>query len=349
MGKRSEGVHHAARMSAAAGGSLDTMKHRRLHWAEFSRLMARMGHTLGSVHDVTDWMPEFFVWFLVAGATKAGTLANYRASIAVIQRTAGQDVGEATNSRHLQLERRDRSGKHRARTPAEYAELVDAARRVAEGALHIISLMRWLGLRRREALRCGPSLESWRSAILRGSRRLAVELGAKNKRPRRTEVLEGHVQETLAAIEAALAYCRIRNFELVTGRSGKLETGKSRLKTHFENLPMRGPLSSHSLRYTYAVDYANAELDKGVPPVDVLVALSERLGHGPSRVKMILDVYCWQIRHRFPPKIKLPADFVPHRRTSEEARSRSATLGKTPQQRGRLTGGGRRMQRKLGI
>jgi len=71
----------------------------------------------------------------------------------------------------------------------------------------------------------------------------------------------------------------------------------------------------------FAVQYANNELDKGTPPLDVLIALSDRLGHGPSRAKMILDVYCWQIRHRFPEKIKLPTDFIPRERTKAEERA----------------------------
>ncbi|EDZ97546.1 hypothetical protein BH160DRAFT_7144, partial [Burkholderia sp. H160] len=166
-------------------------------------------------------------------------------------------------------------------------------------------------LRMREALMCGKSLETWRDLILQGDFRLPIERGAKNGRPRRTEVLADHVDETLHAINAALAFCREREFELVSGCNDDLKSAKSRLKFSFDKLPMRGELGSHSLRFTYAVDFANAALDRGIPPVDVLVQLSDRLGHGPSRVKMILQVYCWQIRHRFPEKIQLPSDFVP--------------------------------------
>ena len=313
MGRRSRGVNHAAQMSREAGGSKDSQKHRRLHWSEFSRFAARIGHTLEAVNEAQDWMLEFFVWFLVAGAMKPGTLANYRASLSVIQGTAGQDMARSTRSRALQLERRDRHGKHRARTPQEFSDLLAAAQAFDNGVLHVIRLMRWLGLRMREALMCGKSLETWRDLILQGDLRLPVERGAKNGRPRRTEVLADHVDETLDAIDAALAFCRDRDFELVSGCHDDLKSAKSRLKSRFEKLPMRQELASHSLRFTYAVDFANAALDRGVPPVDVLTQLSDRLGHGPSRVKMILEVYCWQIRHRFPEKIQLPSDFVPRK------------------------------------
>ncbi|WP_028218375.1 integrase domain-containing protein [Paraburkholderia oxyphila] len=316
MGRRSKGVNHAAQISREAGGSKDSQKHRRLHWSEFSRFAARIGHTLEAVDEAEDWMLEFFVWFLVAGAMKPGTLANYRASLSVIQGTAGQDMSCSTRSRPLQLERRERHGKHRARTPQEFSDLLAAAEKLGDdGVVHVIRLMRWLGLRMREALMCGKSLEIWRDLILQGNRRLPIERGAKNGRPRRTEVLADHVEETLDAINAALAFCRDRDFELITGCHDDLKSAKARLKSRFDQLPMRRELGSHSLRFTYAVDFGNAALDRGVPPVEVLTQLSDRLGHGPSRVKMILDVYCWQIRHRFPEKIHLPSDFVPLEKT----------------------------------
>ena len=324
MGRRSTGVNHAAQMSREAGGSKDSQKHRRLHWSEFSRFAARIGHTLEAVNEAEDWMFEFFVWFLVAGAMKPGTLANYRASLSVIQDMAGQDVARSIRSRALQLERRDRHGKHRARTPQEFSELLATAQRLDDGVVHVIRLMRWLGLRMREALMCGKSLETWRDLILQGNRRLPIERGAKNGRPRRTEVLVDHVEETLDAINAALAFCRSRDFELITGCNDDLKSAKARLKSRFDQLPMRKELGSHSLRFTYAVDFGNAALDRGMPPVEVLTQLSDRLGHGPSRVKMILEVYCWQIRDRFPEKIQLPSDFVPREKTSEINRAAPA-------------------------
>ena len=325
MGRRSKGVNHAAQMSREAGGSKDSQKHRRLHWSEFSRFAARTGHTLEAVTEAEDWMLEFFVWFLVAGAMKPGTLANYRASLSVIQDAAGQDISYAVRSRALQLERRDRHGKHRARTPQEFSELLAAAETLDDGVVHVIRLMRWLGLRMREALMCGKSLEIWRDLILQGDRRLPVERGAKNGRPRRTEVLVDHVEETLDAINAALAFCRSRDFELITGCHHDLKSAKARLKSRFDQLPMRKELGSHSLRFTYAVDFGNAALDRGMPPIEVLAQLSDRLGHGPSRVKMILEVYCWQIRHRFPDEMRLPVDFIPLKKTERRNRPMSAT------------------------
>ena len=353
MGRRSRGVNHAAQMSREAGGSKDSQKHRRLHWSEFSRFAARIGHTLESVDEAEDWMLEFFVWFLVAGAMKPGTLANYRASLSVIQGKAGQDMSRSTRSRDLQLERRDRHGRHRARTPQEFSELLAAAQAFDNGVVHVIRLMRWLGLRMREALMCGKSLETWRDLILQGDRRLPIERGAKNGRPRRTEVLADHVDETLDAINAALAFCRDRDFELVTGCNDDLKSAKSRLKSRFEQLPMRRELASHSLRFTYAVDFANAALDRGVPPVDVLTQLSDRLGHGPSRVKMILEVYCWQIRHRFPEKIQLPSDFVPRKQTktpemSSAGRPEDRSRGNEPTIRRRRPARGRHFQTNHG-
>jgi hypothetical protein len=115
---------------------------------------------------------------------------------------------------------------------------------------------------------------------------------------------------------------------------------------------MRKELGSHSLRFTYAVDFGNAALDRGMPPVEVLTQLSDRLGHGPSRVKMILEVYCWQIRHRFPEKMQLPSDFVPLEKTTKRNRSMPAMasagdraqLGNGAEHRRRRSARGRRAQ-----
>ncbi|WP_321814314.1 MULTISPECIES: integrase domain-containing protein [unclassified Paraburkholderia] len=318
MGKRAQGVHHATKLSKQLGGSLDTQYHRRLHWREFSRFCSDIGHTLARVNDAQPWMIELFIMFLVAGDMKPGTLANIRASLAVIHAGAGQTFALSIHSRSLKLERRDRSGKHRSLTPDEFHELVSLAGKIDEGLVHIISLMRWLGLRSREALMSARSLESWRDRILAGELRLPVERGAKNARPRETEVLPGRTAPTLAAVEAALAFAQSRNFELITGCHGDLKSAKSRLKALFDRLPMRGERGSHSLRYTFAQEFANSRLDQGTPPLDVLTELSDRLGHGPSRLKMILDVYCREIRHRFPAVIHLPSDFVAttlHRKT----------------------------------
>jgi hypothetical protein len=55
---------------------------------------------LETVNLAENWMLEFFVWFLVAGAMKPGTLANYRASLSVVHAKAGQDVSGSTRSRN---------------------------------------------------------------------------------------------------------------------------------------------------------------------------------------------------------------------------------------------------------
>src|ERR1700740_584344 len=58
--------------------------------------------------------------------------------------------------------------------------------------------------------------QGWRDPILQGNRRLPIERGTKNGRPRRTEVLVDHIEETFDAINAVLAFCRSRDFELIT-------------------------------------------------------------------------------------------------------------------------------------
>jgi hypothetical protein len=92
---------------------------------------------------------------------------------------------------------------------------------------------------------------------------------------------------------------------------------------------MRGELGSHSLRYTYAVDLALALLDAGVPPWKTLIVLSARLGHGPSRTQMILNVYCREIRDRFGEDIRYPKDFKPRKVSKKKQKKKSTSTSRT--------------------
>ncbi|WP_244306444.1 integrase domain-containing protein [Paraburkholderia lacunae] len=244
----------------------------------------------------------------------AGTLANIFSAIRVTSGTAGRNIDETCGNRRLRLTRRVRKGTKRAQTASEIQELLATARRTDIGLMHLISLALHLGLRRKEALMCSRDLQMWLDALTRGESSIPLMRGAKNARPRDVRIIHSKREDTIESIRSALAYCHERNFELITGSGRTLKSAMNRLKALLRRAGMVGQVSFHSLRYTYALTAASEMLDSGIAPYEVLVQLSESMGHGPTRAQMILEHYCQPIKARFEGQISLRQDEA-HRRS----------------------------------
>lgn len=152
---------------------------------------------------------------------------------------------------------------------------------------------------------CAPDLGMWLDALVRGDSALPLMRGSKNARPRQVRIIESERSQTIEAIRSALAYAREYNLELITGNGKTLRSAMNRLKALLRRAGMVGPISFHSLRYTYALKSAVEMLEAEMAPYEVLVELSESLGHGPTRIQMILGHYCQPIRERFEGHISL--------------------------------------------
>ncbi len=275
----------------------------------------------------------------MAQCKSAGTLANIFAAIRVTSGHAGRNIDTVCSNKNLQLVRRVRKGTKRALTPNEIEELLARARGIDQGLTHLISLALYLGLRRKEALMCPRDLEMWLGALMRGESTLSLMRGSKNARPRQVHVIESERTQTIESIRSALAYCREHNLELITGSGKTLKSAMNRLKALLRRAGMVGPVSFHSLRYTYALKSALEMLGSGMAPYEVLVQLSESLGHGPSRAQMILRHYCQPIRDRFDGHISLhnieanrrqPAAKLPRATARQLAKLRHSTLSGHP-------------------
>ena len=224
-------------------------------------------------------------------------------------------------------------------TSTEVEELLTRARRTDEGLTHLISLALHLGLRRKEALMCPRDLQMWLDTLMRGDSTLSLMRGSKNARPRQVRIIESERAQTIESIRSALVYCRNHNLELVTGKGKTLKSAMNRLKALLRRAGMVGPTSFHSLRYTYALKSALEMLAAGTPPYDVLVQLSESLGHGPTRAQMILGHYCQAIRDRFDGHVSLhnieadrrrPVTNVPRAAARQLAKLRHSALSGYP-------------------
>lgn len=163
-----------------------------------------------------------------------------------------------------------------------------------------------LGLRRKGALMCPRDLQMWLDALMHGESSIPLMRGAKNARPRDVRIVQSNRQDTIEAIRSALIYCQEHDFELITGSGKALKSAMNRLKALLRRAGMVGQASFHSLRYRYALTAASEMLDCGIAPYEVLVQLSESMGHGPTRAQMILEHYCQPIKIRIEGHISLP-------------------------------------------
>ena len=199
-----------------------------------------------------------------------------------------------------------RKGTKRAQTVSEIQELLAGARRTDIGLMHLISLALHLGLRRKEALMCPRDLQMWLDALMHGESSIPLMRGAKKARPRDVRMVQSNRQDTIEAIRSALTYRQEHEFELITGSGKALKSAMNRLKALLRRAGMVGQVSFHSPHCTYALTAASEMLDCGIAPYEVLVQLSESMGHGPTRAQMILEHYCQPIKIRIEGHISLP-------------------------------------------
>jgi integrase len=305
MSMMSKAIHDSAVSSKKAGGSFATQQNRRFDTTGLLRFARQVGELHSSISEIPAWVIHAYAQYCAAQGKAAGTLANIFAAIRVTSRCAGRNIDAVCSNKELQLVRRVRKGTKRAMTPTEIDALFVRAKRIDHGLTHMISLALHLGLRRKEALMCAPDLRMWLDALERGDSTISLMRGSKNARPRQVRVIESEREETTESIRSALAYCREHNLEFITGNGKTLKSAMNRLKALLRRAGVTGPTSFHSLRYTYALKSALELLGTGVPPYDVLVQLSESLGHGPTRAQMILGHYCQSIRDKFEGRISL--------------------------------------------
>jgi integrase len=340
MAMLADAIHQISEANFILGGSVKHQENRRHLVTPFLRFLRdELKSLTRSLTDIKPWHVHIYaVHRIVSGATP-GHMENEFSAIRVVCRALGNNFSKTCSNRRLGLPLRVRKGARRAQSPEEIRELLERAARLDQGLAHLIALARLLGLRRLEALMCARDLRMWRDALLNGNTTIHIMRGAKNLRPREAEVLESQRAETLAAVEAALEYAVEHNYELITGRGRTLESALNRLKGLLRRSGMVGELSFHSLRYTYSLELANQLHDSGVAPYETLVRLSASLGHGSSRVQMILTYYCQPIAARFKGCMKLhkseahrrsPATKVPRATARREAKLKHARLSGFP-------------------
>ncbi|AUT60239.1 integrase domain-containing protein [Paraburkholderia terrae] len=299
MGQKSRLSHASRDYSHYRGGAARTIINR---WQLIEPLLVFLGELgikVPHIRNTPMWAIALFVQTQLCRGVKAGHARNMTTAIRVLLDEAGAGiVNTACSNDALGVPRRNRKGARRAQTHAEFAQTIERARAIDEGLAHLLCLMFYLGLRCVEALRSARELQGWLALVRAGADRLPFQYGAKTNRYREIEIIRGLRAQTIRALESALEYCQAHNNNLITGADDDLRTARSRLRDWLYAAGIRGQLSSHSLRYSHAVNLALAHLDEGVSPETTVDRVSASLGHG-ARAQMILNTYLQEIRHLF--------------------------------------------------
>ncbi|WP_293024507.1 integrase domain-containing protein [Pandoraea sp.] len=299
-------ARHGVRLSnERRGGASGTKKNRRSNLNGFLSFCRNVGELRPRFSEINPVAVQFYASYLMAEGMRTATLPNVFSSIRVIFREAGRNIDEICSNSRLGIPRRSRSGTKRALTTEEVEALIVRCEQRGEVGLSLlIKLSRHLGLRRKEALMCARDLPMWRAAIVHGDNSLPTLRGTKNGRRRAIEIMEGERDQTLSAIDEALEYAREKDFKFISGGQDNLKSAIGRMAYLLSSIGMRGEVSFHALRYSYAQTKAMEMLNAGVSPDETLVRVSESLGHGPSRIPMILAVYCQPLKPYFKGKLK---------------------------------------------
>ncbi|MEM5364825.1 integrase domain-containing protein [Paraburkholderia azotifigens] len=310
MGKKSRLCHAAANYSKFRGGAYDTISNRsQLTRDLLFTFLARVNVMESMLRDIPLWAVAYYINVLLVEGMKPGHLHNTLSAIRVIFDEAGCGaVNTACSNAAMGVPRRNRAGKRQAVTDEQYHGMRERACAADVGLGHIVQLQRLLGLRSIEAFGCGPELPRWRDRLRSGAGKLHLSRVGKNGRPRDIEVLPAYREETIRVVEAAHAYCKERNFEFVTGRSGGRESSETRLRNLYRKAGIEGDECSHGLRYRYALDLALLLHHMGKDAYEVVLRTSNSLGHGGgARLVYIRTTYLSAIRDVLGP-VRIPKE-----------------------------------------
>lgn len=307
MGKKSQLRHAALNYSKYRGGAYKTIQNRAQLTDDLIEFLGRLGLLTPLLRDIPLWAVEFYMHVQIVEGMGEGHLHNTFSAIRVLFDEAGCGaINQTCSNRAVAAPRRDRSGKGQAATDEQYQGMLERARAAEAGLGHIVQLQRFLGLRSIEAFGCGKELPGWLDHLRGGAEKLHLSLVAKNGRPRDIEVLAAHREETIRAIESALAFCQTRDFRFVIGHKNDRETSATKLRTLYRKAGIEKEEKSHILRYRYAIDLALGLHRAGKDAYEVVLRTSNSLGHGGgARLVYIRSVYLSAIRDILGP-VRIP-------------------------------------------
>jgi Integrase/Phage integrase, N-terminal len=218
------------------------------------------------------------------------TLQNRVSAVRMMLTAAG--MGDLARSEYLScktlgISGASRAGTHRVLAPDAYGVVLAKAQARDPVFAALVVMQRELGLRAREAVRCGKSLESWKRSLERGMP-IKVVLGTKGARPRDSHPVSR--ERALEAVKTALNAFKTHSTGNVTA-SKTLEGAMRAYGRDCAAVGLSKENASHCLRYQYARDRFEHHFERIGDRQQALVATSLELGHGDGRGAYIAQVY----------------------------------------------------------
>lgn len=198
-----------------------------------------------------------------------------------------EDFADAITNQMLGVPQGTRIGTGKATDP----EVLAAARQNAsENVRVVIDLCNGIGLRLREAVCSGPSLETWKKEMEEGQP-LTVEIETKGDRPRAVFLRTEESREIArSAIDRAIEYLKESGQEFLV-ESVSLEGAMRNINNYFAELGLEVDNSAHSLRRDFAVREYFHLREEGLTKKEACGKLSLALGHGSSRHRWVWNNY----------------------------------------------------------
>jgi site-specific recombinase XerC len=279
-----------SKLSGKIGGSTLTKEARNHSVKHLFDSLKSVNLMVSHLNDLKAKHIEQYIEIQKQSGVSSRTLQNRMTHIRTMLKQLGRHqlaTHERLSSKGLGIADACRDGTHQTLAKTAYEAVLRAANDKNEVTGALMVLQRELGLRAREAVQCGASLQSWKQSLERGAP-VRVLHGTKGGRLR-----DSYPNDTAKALEAVKT--ALIAFTANEGRgviaSVSLEGAARAYGRDCAAAGLKGAHASHCLRYAYAQDRFEHHLRTLGERKEALAATSLELGHGDGRGTYIAQVY----------------------------------------------------------
>lgn len=217
----------------------------------------------------------------------ARSIQNQMSHIRRALHTVGRNdfADSICSNKELGIPSGTRIGSGKAVDPKIYAEAVAKA---APDTRAWIEGMKELGLRQRELVRAGPSLQQWERQLEK-NQFLTLHDGSKGGRSRQIYIPEERRDSALAAVRNLISVAAGQGGDVVDSRT--LESACKLVGDRLEAIGLSGENSGHSLRRDFAMRQYLHYKEQGFSKTEALSRTSNDLGHGDGRGRWVYNNY----------------------------------------------------------
>lgn len=280
-------VREATRKS---GGSTLTKDNRSAALKKFFEVMQKqLNVQVKSFSTLKTSQVQVYVDYLKQEGLKTRSIQNVLTHIRQALRSVNRGHfadSEPMSNKALGASGASRDGTHRALTSLQYQAVLAATKATNPGAACCMELQRELGLREREAIQSGPSLNAWLKALKAGVPSQVLH-GTKGGRPRGLAAIDK--SNAIQVIETATQVAKAQGGQLIVAKN--LKAAVRAYGRACERVGIKGQYASHSLRCSYALDRYQMYMFVHGDRREALAAVSVDLGHGDGRGTYVAQVY----------------------------------------------------------